>query len=155
MADFIHAVRWRDAWHLKPHWMGIWYRSPRPNGGLLRAFRGRRRAERYRLLAERKCRLRAPRINPFWLCQDADDFLSRLTRFDQPVLFDWILDCGLAPPELPATPSWSGMVLHVWYRWWGEVVVPADVEARRKLWEAFDRVDFFETVAVQAAEGLA
>ena len=152
MADFIHAVRWHDAWHRKPHWKGIWYRSPRPNGGLLRAFSSPGKAERYRLRAEGKLRLRAPKINPFWLCYSSDDSIALLTRFDEPVLFDWILDCGLTPPELPTDRSWGGSLLGAWFNWWGKAVVPADPEARRKLWEAFDRVDFFETVAVPTAE---
>jgi hypothetical protein len=152
VADFIHAVRWRDAWHNKPQWLGVWYRSPRPNGGLLRAFSCPHRAERYRLWAEGKRRLAAPKINPFWLCSSADYTVALLTRFDQPVLFDWILDCGLTPPELPENPTWGGSLLGTWFRWWGQTVVPADSEARRKLWEAFDRVDFYEVVAVAAAE---
>jgi hypothetical protein len=145
VADFIHAVRWRDAWHRKPSWLDILYRDPRPNGGLLRAFSNPRKAERYRLWAERKRRLAAPKINPFWLCHDT---IALLTRFDQPILFDWILDCGLTPPELPK----GGALLNAWFRWWGQVVAPADSEARRKIWEAFDRVDFYEVIAVPTAE---
>ena len=110
------------------------------------------KAERYRLRAERKFRLRAPKINPFWLCHSYDHTISLLARFEQPVLFDWILDCGLTPPELPEGSAWAGALLHAWFRWWGKAVVPADSEARRKLWEAFDRVDFFEVIAVPAAE---
>lgn len=150
MPTQIHAVRWRDAWHKKPQWMGIWYRQPKRNGGLLRAFHSKERAEAYRLFAERKRRELAPKVNPFWLLHSYT--LSALTRFDEPILFDWITDCGLEPPKFPEKLRWESEPLHLWYDWWGKTVRRAEPEARRKVWEAFDRVDFYEVVTVPVLE---
>ena len=70
--------------------------------------------------------------------------LGSATSMDEPVLRDWLLDAGLTPPP-PATRKkpvdWAG--------WWDENVDEMSDLQRAKVWEALDKVRFFEVVELE------
>lgn len=148
MPTTIHVVRRAEAWDLMPHWFGCWtYREPR-NGGVIRAFASRRRAERFRERLEKHRQGRPlPRgCNPFVLCKQAEVDFATMTRFPVEVLCDWLRDADITPPE--ATPE-----AHVWHWWWHKQAKTLSVAQWAHLWSAFDQVRFYEVVEIRLEAG--
>jgi hypothetical protein len=74
-------------------------------------------------------------INPF-LCGRS---LSERTCLDAGRLNDWVLDLGLAPPSRRKSRNWAA--------WWKRERKTMSEFQREKMWEALDRVRFYEVVA--------
>ncbi len=91
------------------------------------------RAERDR--AEREGQVRG-QVNPF-LC--AGEALSYQARFDEGRLCDWVLDAGLEPPP-------AGKKGRNWAKWYVQSADHWTDYQRGKVWEALDKVCFFEVV---------
>lgn len=63
------------------------------------------------------------------------------TSLDEPRLHDWTLDTGLTPPKPKKKgegPDWAG--------WWDKHVKKMTEYQHAKMWEAFDRLQFYEVV---------
>jgi hypothetical protein len=75
------------------------------------------------------------RVNPF-RCGGAA--LHYHTSLDASRLHDWVLDLGLTPPQRRSAADWA--------RWWDRVYPKASAAQRERLWEALDRVRFYEVV---------
>lgn len=138
----IHVVRRAEAWDLMPGWFGCWtYREPR-NGGVIRAFASRQRAERFRerLEIHRHARPLPRGCNPFVLCKKSEPDYEALTRFPPEVLFDWLRDADITPPQPPHSSR-------AWYWWRNNAKTFTDAQWAH-LWAAFDRVPFYEVVEI-------
>jgi hypothetical protein len=88
---------------------------------------GAAEAQRQRLEAEARAV-----INPF----RCGSFLAEQTSLDEGRLCDWLLDHGLTPPAPEARD---------WVRWY-ESLPGLDDYQRHSIWEALDRVRFYEVV---------
>jgi hypothetical protein len=78
--------------------------------------------------------------------------LADVTSFDEPILHDWLLDCGLTPPEpiqMPARKKLPAFTIRDWHAWWEANSPHMDDLQRVRLWEVCDRVRTFEVVAVE------
>jgi hypothetical protein len=91
--------------------------------------------------AQADCRRREQearaRVNPFTCGGPA---LHHQTRFDEGRLCDWLLDAGVEPPD-PAPGTGRA-----WAAWWDQAHAKWSDLQRDKVWEALDRVRFFEVV---------
>src|SRR5262245_4085326 len=90
--------------------------------------------------AEAECRRREEeaqaKVNPF-TCDGPS--LHTKTSLDEDRLHDWVLDAGLTPPrKTKAGRNWAA--------WWKKVARRLTTVQRAKMWEAFDRLRFFEVV---------
>jgi hypothetical protein len=89
--------------------------------------------------ADRRRREAAAReqINPF-LC--GGPALHYQTSLDEGRLHDWLIDAGLTPPKLrKGRPvNWAG--------WWRHAHSELTALQREKVWEALDKIHFFEAV---------
>jgi hypothetical protein len=100
----------------------------------------RLRSYKSRVAAERDCRRRetAARaaVNPFTCGGPA---LHYQTSLDADRLHDWLLDAGLEPPAAQDDKrDWAG--------WWRQTHDRLSEAQRERVWEALDRVRFFEVV---------
>jgi hypothetical protein len=99
--------------------------------------------------AVRDCRTREaevrsrPGVNPF---QHGGGALFSQTSFPAPVLCDWLLDHGFEPPPLaPDVPHAD------WVAWWDLFSGLWTAEQRALVYEALDKVRFFEVAEESAA----
>lgn len=77
------------------------------------------------------------RVNPFTCGGPA---LHYQTSLDAGRLHDWTLDAGLTPPRATkAKPA-------DWAAWWKKNAKSMDDVQREKMWQAFDRLRFYEVV---------
>src|SRR5262245_377882 len=109
-----------------------------PAGLLLLPGRVRVRSFAHRATAEKAARelegtVRS-RANPF-LCGGLA--LHYQTSLAPGLLNDWALDLGLSPPGPAATPA-------QWVEWWGREHGSFTAPQREKMWEALDRLRFYE-----------
>jgi hypothetical protein len=90
--------------------------------------------------AEAECRKREDEaragINPF-TC-DGPALITK-TSLDEGRLHDWILDLDLTPPRNSKTDR-------DWVGWWKKTAPRMTDLQRARMWEAFDRLRFFEVV---------
>jgi hypothetical protein len=146
----IYVVRRAEVWELKPAWFGVWSYKASKNGGVIRAFADRRRAESFcaKLEGRKRSKPLSPGVNPFVCSRKYEMQYDQVSSFPEPVLDDWLRDAGLTPPvslfPQPGRPRCS----HDWYYWWRQTAPRMTPEQRRRVWEALDRVRFYEVVAL-------
>jgi hypothetical protein len=96
--------------------------------------------------AEADCRRRERevrgRVNPFQ-CGPA---LHYLTTFPEPVFLDYLLDLGLTPPD----PQPDGR--RRWAEWWDAEKEERTADQTAQVWEALNRVRFFDVIARRPSE---
>jgi hypothetical protein len=118
----------------------VYFRSPETGVEPARLFLDPSKAEAERLRRERAAR--AERI-PFLYGSDLDAW----TGWGPHPLFDWLLDAGLEPlPSLE--PSRSECL-----EWWKRESAEMTDSQRDKVWEALDRVRFFEVIEEEIENG--
>src|SRR5207245_1600172 len=64
--------------------------------------------------------------------------LAEVTSFDEPILHDWVLDCGLTPPEpitVPATKKRQAFTIRDWHAWWEANDPHMDDLQRARVWQ--------------------
>ena len=150
-AQRVYVVRRHPEWELRPFWNGVWeYRAPR-NGGVVRAFRSKERAEAFkaRLEQRRRQRMPGPRVNTFYLSRAWEMDYGRLTSFPESVLDDWLRDLGLTPPAPPPHMAGRPRSSSDWAFWWGRTAPAMTEEQRAGMWKALDRVEFYEVVTLE------
>lgn len=81
---------------------------------------------------------------------DEEEKLDAATSFEPEVLHDWFLDHGVKPPSLKDIKKWDNWE---WAEWWQRHVSKKPLELRQKLWEAFDKVEFFNVVEIELQNG--
>jgi len=113
---------WRQA-------RGLWLSLP----GSDRVATFHDRAEADAEAREREWSIRR-RLNPF---QCGGPLLHYQTSFDAARLFDWCLDAGLDPPGLTNDSR-------IWADWWAVHRDDMTLAQRASVWEALDRVRFFQ-----------
>ncbi len=135
---------------------------------MIRAFTDLAQAERYRDALNRGRAQPPDGVNPFfvfWAWWTSDGrlgggpategmVLAKITSFPDEILCDWVLDCGLSPPERlthdPGNPRspWC-LTFRDWYGWWQANLLRMDDYQRRKVCEALDKLDLFEIVETE------
>jgi hypothetical protein len=105
-----------------------WFRLPGTSRVATFADADAAESERLRLEAEARAV-----INPF-RCGSS---LTEQTSLDEGRLCDWLLDHGLTPP---------GRKPRNWVRWYDNSRSAMDDYQRQKVWEALDRLHFYEVV---------
>jgi hypothetical protein len=104
-----------------------------PGSTRLRSFKRRANAERDRDQRERAARAC---VNPFTCGGPA---LHYQTSLDAGRLHDWLLDAGIEPPAANGGKvDWAG--------WWQRTHEQLTEAQHDRVWEALDRVRFFEVV---------
>jgi hypothetical protein len=88
-------------------------------------------AERDRLEEEAR-----RRVNPF---QCGGVHLRHQTSFAEPVLYDWLVDADINPPD-------RGEKGYDWVAWWPTVKDSLNEEQWRHVWKALDRLNFHEVI---------
>jgi hypothetical protein len=151
------VVRWNASWQHKPGWLGCQNFAAEPAYGVVRAFGSREAAETFRSeWEERTCR-QPPRrhpfwdasCNPFWTVPTYEFDLGEVSSLEPPLFNDWLLDQGLTLPK----PTWDNQVsTSDWYGWWEAGEEKMSAMQRAKVWEALDRVRFFEVAEVELGE---
>jgi hypothetical protein len=112
--------------------------GPAGEGGTpVKAFTDPDKAEAFRRAREDEKRAEA---SPFHQGSE----LAHLTSLDLALLHDWLLDAGL--DGVPLTEE-----LAVWRAWWREQRPRLTDLQRAKVWEALDKVRFYEVLALEAA----
>jgi hypothetical protein len=114
------------------HWGNGFARLP--GATRLRSYQSRAVAERTRQKRERDAR---NAVNPFTCGGRA---LHYQTSLDADRLHDWLLDAGIEPPARAADGSRD------WAAWWDKNYLSLSEAQKEKVWEALDRVKFFEVV---------
>jgi hypothetical protein len=107
-------------------------------GEPVKAFRDAARADALCRELERKARAAA---NPFRHGRDLTD----VTGLPPGPLRDWLLDAGIDPPPK------SVKALARWAAWWDKVAGGLSESQRAKVWEACDKVRFYEVVELGPA----
>jgi hypothetical protein len=129
----LRRLNWRKAGG-GPYDRGVhgWYRLP----GTTRVavFEDADSAERERRRLEGEVR---KAINPF-LCGTS---LADRSSLDEGRLCDWLLDLGLEPPALPRAAKQRD-----WATWWNKAHEHWDDHQLKKVWEALDRLRFYEVI---------
>jgi hypothetical protein len=96
--------------------------------------------------AEADCRRRERevrgRVNPF----QCGLMLHYLTTFPEPVFLDYLLDLGLTPPD----PQPDGR--RKWVEWWDAGKEERTADQTAQVWEALNRVRFFDVIARHPSE---
>jgi hypothetical protein len=78
--------------------------------------------------------------------------LADITGFDEPILHDWLLDCGLTPPEpiaVRATKKREAFTIRDWDAWWQATAPHLDDLQRARVWQVCDRARTFEVLEVE------
>jgi hypothetical protein len=126
----------RDLWE----WLQPPFRGWKP----IRAFASRAAAEDYcRDLEVSERGLH----NPFTWGQSLDE----ITSLDAPRLHDWLLDTGLAPPEIvPVEPAGPDEPVETpifqWIAWWEKAAPDMSDAQRERVFAAADKVRLFRVV---------
>lgn len=102
----------------------------------LEAFRDQAAATAKRDALETK---RRTKENPF----ENGKQLSDWTSFGAPQFHDWLLDAGLEPPK-KKKPSGAE-----WREWWEAHAKKMTALQRAKVWEALDKVRYYDVVAIK------
>lgn len=105
-----------------------------PGSTRLESFEDYEKAEQTRIEMENQAR---GKFNPF-LC--GGPALHFQTSFDADRLHDWLLDSGVEPPSVGKKGSRD------WKKWWEQTGSRLDEWQTAKVWEALDRVRFYEVV---------
>src|SRR5260370_36184517 len=108
---------------------------PAEDGRFVRAYTERRLAEECRAALDRAAHLR-PDINPF----EFDWEMGLCSRFTPSILYDWLLDAGVTPPE--DALEW----MQTWRDWWRLVQADLTELQGERLWQGLDKVHCFEIV---------
>jgi hypothetical protein len=83
--------------------------------------------------------------------------VSRVTSFPEPILHDWVLDCGLTPPQ-SVTVGWKSETgkgtcqVRDWYLWWHTNLRRMCELQRRHVRRALDKVQLFEVISLELEE---
>jgi hypothetical protein len=101
------------------------------------------------------CRL-APRAHYPKNIADRLD-VRRVTSFPEPILHDWVLDCGLTPPSLMTirwlTQTESGrQQVRDWFGWWQDHDKRMTELQRTHIRRALDKVQLFEVIPLELEE---
>jgi hypothetical protein len=120
---------------------------------LVRAFTDPIEAEEYRQALERGRAAPPPEANPFhglrrgYMDGQRIHCLADLTSLPEGVFLDWLLDGELSPPE----PDAAGR--RDWAAWWEASTKTMRDDQRRRVWQALDRIRFFEIVETELESG--
>jgi hypothetical protein len=99
----------------------------------LKAFRDKVAAETHCLELENQ---RRTKENPFARGKSLEEW----SHFDAPRFHDWLLDAGLEPPKK------KKLAADDWREWWTKNAKKMSALQRAKVWEAVDKVRFYEVV---------
>ena len=112
-------------------------------GNPVKLFADWHRAESFRRQKEQESRAE---VNPFAYRVPQQPFgepcLEDHTSFDAARFHDWLLDAGLEPPAPDAKGNAN------WPAWWDERAPHMTDLQKAKVWEALDKVRFYEVVEV-------
>jgi hypothetical protein len=162
-SGWLYIVRWQQEPYEKTR-----YRHALPSR-LLRAFTDREEALHFCEDLESGRRPPPVGLNPFQRMENPKQALeylemwgstyhrswqvTDLTGFDEPILHDWVLDAGLAPPEPQTLPSRKKgqppYVFRDWFAWWEANVGQMTDLQRARIRQALDKVSFFEVVETE------
>lgn len=131
----IYLVQKRWWWSWEDGNTTVYQRVGEEGGSPVRAFTDRDRAEEFCRAQEQAMRADA---NPFLY----GDKLEDLSSLEAAPFHDWLLDAGLTP--------WSKTSNFKNYRaWWFQVRREMTDLQRARVWEALDKVRFFEIVELE------
>ena len=138
----LYLVRWRQRCYFRDE---VWDEEVAPRvPRVLAAFADPAEAEAYRQHRESTRALPANRVCPFHCGQSLK--LEEVTSLPEPVFLDWLLDAGLTPPPEVATPTGPR---RYWVPWWAQNLPHMTEAQQAKVWQAMDRVPFFEVVETE------
>lgn len=110
-------------------WKRCYYR--RPGGVAIASFAGYEAADAERARLEALVRAK---VNPF----ECGEAVHHRTHLDEPRLRDWLMDRGIDPPRAKADGACD------WAAWWKKNQKKLGPEKRAAVWEALDKVRFYE-----------
>ena len=108
---------------------------------MLKAFADPDRAEEHRRQLDQKAR---SGVNPFRCGTRMTDWSS----LDADRLHDWVLDLGLTPPPRKG----KGTEAARWRPWWDANEAKMTDLQRDRMWEALDRVRFYQVAELKPDE---
>ena len=134
-----------------------------PGERLTKAFATKAAAEQYRQSVQRG-RLAPPSgANPFlrfrtarhsWYDGDEIPTLAQLSSMPEAVFDDWLQDVGLTPPAPTRIEPKHGkpFTMRDWDAWYEANAAQMSDRQRMKVWEALDKLDFFEIIETELEE---
>lgn len=155
----IYIIRWRAEPYFKHQDGPRGYQQGRSR--LLKSFVDRDRAKEYLSAVSHGDIVLPCELNPFFSFKeqgeypDDDDYkgLAGLTTFDEPIFEDWIRDLGLEPPAAKEINPYGEPIFFAdWFAWWEEQSPTMTDYQRAKIWQALDKLDFFEIVETTLEE---
>lgn len=90
-------------------------------------------------------------INPFrglnerWMEDRTITTVADVTSMPEPIFCDWLREAGLEPPAEAAIGRW----LRDWASWWDQHAPRMTDHQRAKVWQALDRLRFYEIVETE------
>jgi len=156
----LFIVRWRAAYY---YYEDSDDGACQPGDRLSKAFTTRAAAEQYRQAVQRGRLVPPAGANPFlpfrsarvgWYDGEETPTIAQFSSMPEPVLDDWLQDLGLTPPAPERIEPKHGkpFTMRDWDAWWEANVAQMTDHQRCKIWEALDRLDFFEIVETELEE---
>lgn len=152
MSGKLYVVRWlHDYYYLERAFHGGLPVCP-PAPRLTRAFADAVAAEKFRQQLERGAKPPPPAANPFHgfrqrFLEDREFHgLADLTSMPEPIFLDWLREAGLEPPD--ARPHGRTRERD-WAGWWDQHSPRMTDLQRAKVWQALDRLRFYEIVETE------